>query len=148
MPMLFKNDWGAVLQSDVSQGETVWTIDQEAYDLLEDIVGDDYYVALFYNGASYEYLRITARLEDNKISVVRGLEGSSALVGRSGDVLSVVNSAGQYQLLNQHDSPIQVNARAVRSPFFIMSGYNAHSVGPLDVESVVDISPDSVWDIS
>jgi len=135
------------LQNDLSKDDEQIVIEAGPYAELDDIQGDDYYVCLIWNGSSYEYVHITAKLGENTVQVRRAQEGSAAIVGRVGDRLSIINTAGLYRGLNQSESAIQMNRNRVRADVTIPAGYNAHSVGPLDIEAVVSIEAGSVWSI-
>jgi hypothetical protein len=143
--MLFINDWDTVLSNDLGKTETSAEIESSYYDLLEDIDGDDYYPAVLWNGSSYEYVHIVAKEGSNTVTLERAKEGSSAISCPLGSKLSIVNTAEVYQNLNQKESGLQMNKNAVTSDTEIPDGYNALSVGPLDIEATVTVN--GVWEV-
>jgi len=143
MTMLFLNNWEAALTTDLNSNGTSVAIESGPYADLEDIQGEDYYPALLFNGSSYEYVHIVSKDGSNTITIEREKEGSSTIVCRTGDKISIINSAGVYQNLNQSESAIQLNKNAVTSNTTIPEGHNAESVGPLSIDANVKI--DGRW---
>ncbi len=139
MTMLFLNDWEAALTSDLNSSGTSVVIEPGPYAELEDMQGDDYYPALLFNGSSYEYVHIVSKDGSDTITIEREKEGTGAIVCRTGDKIATINSAGLYENLNQKESAIQMNKNAVTSDTTIPDGYNAMSVGPLDIDANVTI---------
>ena len=146
MTILFVNNWEAALTDELNSNETSVIIEPGPYSMLENIQEDEYYPALLFNGSNYEYVHIISKDGSDTISIERGKEGSAAIVCRTGDKISIVNSAKVYQNMNQKESAIQINKKTITADTIIPDGYNAISVGPLDINATVTIN-DSTWEI-
>jgi len=140
MTMLFLNNWQSVLTADADSTTTSLQIETDPYARLEIIQGGDYYPALLFNGSSYEYVYVVEKSGANTIKVERGKENSSQIACPRGSKISLINTAGVYQNVNQKESAIQINKNEITSDTTIPEGYNAESVGPLSIDANVKIN--------